>query len=79
MLLFRCGRNFIQEDKRTAQEAAEKDAAINEAGLAEIKEEQELQATAAVNDADPMKEAARIRDRHARSVVSGDNSVYLLI
>lgn len=60
-----------KEDELTAQEAAEQETSLGLSGLADLKEEQDLQVAATVNEVDPAKEAARIRERHARCMVSG--------
>lgn len=47
------------------------DAFLQSAGLKEIEEERARQVLAVAADADPQKEAARIRERHTRDLVSG--------
>lgn len=59
----------MKEDARALQEASQRDASLEEAGVAKIEEERARQRSAVADDVDPQKEAARIRDKHTRHLV----------
>lgn len=59
-----------KEDALDAQEAAQQDARLQAAGVADIEEERATQIAAVADGVDPKKEAARIRERHIHDAVS---------
>ncbi|CAM9214458.1 unnamed protein product, partial [Scytosiphon promiscuus] len=68
-------RDLSAGDARDAKEAAEEDARLQAAGVVDIEQERDTQMAAVADGVDPKKEAARMRERHMRSIAELDKEL----